>query len=214
MKSILVIGLGRFGGHLARKLIDLGNDVMVVDKNEDTISEYGDIFPDTFIGDCRNESVIRSLGIGNFDVCFVAVERDFQSSLEITSLLKDFGAKRVVSLANRDRQAVFLKKIGADDVVDPEREIAEKTAIRYNSNHIFDLLKLSSDYTICEIPVLEQWYGKTISSIDVRNKYHMNIIAVKTEDQIAILPSSSYVFKKTDHVLVIGNQEDIQKITK
>lgn len=213
MKSILIIGLGRFGGHLAKKLLDFGNDVMVVDKNEETINSFGNLFPDTFIGDCRNEGVIRSLGINNFDVCFVAVERDFQASLEITALLKDFGAKRVVSLANRDRQAAFLKKIGADDVVDPEREIAEKTAIRYNSNHIFDLLKLSSDYTICEIPVLKEWYGKTISSIDVRNKYHMNIIAVKTEEQVAVLPSSSYVFNETDHVLVIGNQEDIQKVT-
>jgi trk system potassium uptake protein TrkA len=213
MKSILVIGLGRFGGHLAKKMLDLGNDVMVVDKDEDTIENFGNIFTDSFIGDCRQEGVLRSLGINNFDICFVAVERDFQSSLEITSLLKDFGARRVVSLANRDKQALFLKKIGADDVVDPEKEIAEKTAVRYNSNHIFDLFQLTNNYTICEIPVLDSWYGKTIPSIDVRNKYKINIIAIKTKEKVTVLPSSSYVFDKNDHVLVIGNQEDIDKIT-
>ena len=129
MQSILVIGVGRFGKHLAKTMLDLGNDIVIVDKNEEKVEALNSIFPDSFIGDCQNEGVLRSLGINNFDICFVCTGKDFQASLEITSLLKELGAKKVVSVAKRDRQANLLKKIGADDTIYPEREIAEKTGI-------------------------------------------------------------------------------------
>ncbi len=213
MKSILVIGVGRFGKHLAKKMQALGNDVMVVDKNEELVERLNNVFTDSYVGDCQNEGVIRSLGVNNFDICFVAVDKDFQSSLEITSLLKEMGAKYVVSMAKSDRQAIFLKKIGADDVIYPEREIAEKTAIKYNANKIFDFIQLSEEYSIFEVPVMPKWVGQNIAGINVRNKYHVNIIAVKNGDELDPLPHSAYVFRPDDHVVIIGKTVDVLKLT-
>lgn len=212
MKSFLIIGTGRFGKHLAIKLIELGNDVVVVDKDAEKIERLTTVFTDSFVGDCRNEGVLRSLGINNFDVCFVCTAQDFQASLEITSMLKEMGAKFVVSTANRDRQANLLLKIGADDVIYAERQIAEKTGIKYNAKNIVDLIKISDEYAIYEIPILSDWSGKTIVEIDVRKKYKVNIIAVKNGDIITPAPGANYSFKPNDHIMVIGKQEDVFKL--
>lgn len=214
MKSILVIGVGRFGKHLAKKLLDLGNEVMIVDKNEETVTRLNDIFTDSYVGDCRNEGVVRSLGANNFDLCFVTVDQDFQASLEITSLLKEFGAKKVISIAKRDRQAVFLKKIGADDVIYPEREIAEKTAIKYNAKNIFDFIKLTDEYSIYEISIVDDWVGKSVSEINVRHKYHLNIIAVKKGEELNPVPGATYIFEEGDHIVVIGKFQDVTRLTQ
>ena len=184
MKSILVIGMGRFGRHLAKKMLDLGNDVMIVDKDSEIFEQLAEKFTDSYIGDCTNEGVIRSLGVKHFDLCFVTIGEDFQSSLVITSLLKRFDAKCVIAKANQNIQAELLLKIGADEVVYPEREIAEKLAVRYNARNIFDYIQLTSEYSIYEIPVLQSWIGKTIMEVDVRRKYRVNIIAVKKENSL------------------------------
>ena len=214
MKSILVIGAGRFGKHLAKKLMALGNDVMVVDKNEEVIERLGNVFTDSYIGDCRNEGVVRSLGVNNYDICFCTVDQDFQASLEITSLLKEFGARYVVSNAKRDRQAIFLKKIGADDVIYPERAMAEKTAVKYNADHIFDCINITDDYSIYEIKVHDSWIGKSIGEVNVRHKYHINIIAVKQGEELKPLPGALYVFEPNDHIIIIGRQSDVSKTTQ
>lgn len=214
MKSILVIGLGRFGRHIAQKMTELGNDVMVVDKDEELVEQYSTEFTDSLIGDCRNEAVMRSLGVGNFDICIVAIGEDFQASLEITSLLKELGAKYVVSKANRDRQAKFLMRIGADEVVYPEKETAEKLAVRYNAKNIFDFIELTPEYSIYEIPILPAWVSKSISELNIRRKYHVNIIAVKnTGNKLRPLPGADYVFEASDHVVVIGKSADVFKLT-
>lgn len=214
MKSFLVIGLGRFGHQLAKKLMMLGNDVMVVDKDEALVESVASEFTDSYIGDASNEGVLRALGIKNYDICFVTVDRDFQSSLEITSLLKDLGAKYIVSNANRDRQADFLKKIGADEVIYPEREMAIKAAVKYNANHIFDYIELTEEYSLYEIPALRSWIGKTIGNIDVRNKHHINIIAVIKGEKLDPMPKANYVFAEGDQIVVIGTDEDIKKLTE
>ncbi len=212
MKSFLIIGTGRFGKHLAMKLIELGNDVVVVDKDAEKIERLTTIFTDSFVGDCRNEGVLRALGINNFDVCFVCTAQDFQASLEITSMLKELGAKFVVSTAKRDRQANLLLKIGADDVIYAERQIAEKTGIRYNAKNIVDLIQITDEYAIYEIPILADWLGKTIVEIDVRKKFKVNIIAVKNGDTITPAPGAAYTFKQGDYIMVIGKQEDVFKL--
>ena len=153
MKSILVIGMGRFGYHLAAKMQELGNDVMIVDRDEKLINDMASRFTDSHIGDCTSEAVIRALGVKQMDICFVSIGEDFQSSLVITSLLKRAGAKCVVAKANQEIQADLLKQIGADEVVYPERDLAEKLAVRYNANNIFDYIQLTEDYSIYEIPV-------------------------------------------------------------
>lgn len=213
MKSILVIGMGTLGRHLATKMRELGNDVMVVDKNESTIQEIAPFFPDAIVGDCTSDGVLQSLGVNNFDYCFVAIGEDFYASLEITSILKELGAKYVISKAKRKRQADFLMKIGADEVFYPEREIAEKLAVRYNATNIFDYVELTSEYSIFEIPILKSWEGKTIIEIDVRKNYSVNIIATKMGNSINPVPGGNYVFQPGNHIVVIGKATDVFKLS-
>lgn len=212
MKSILVIGMGRFGKHLARKMTELNNEVMIVDIDESIIEELAQDFTDAHIGDCTNESVLKSLGVRNFDICFVAIGSNFQSSLEITSLLKELGAKYVVSKASRDIQAKFLLKNGADEVVYLEREMAEKLAIRFSARSVFEFIELTHEYAIFEIPSSDSWLGKSIASIDIRRKHHITILAIKNGDILNPLPNGDYVFRHGDHVVVIGKPEDVLKL--
>lgn len=213
MKSILVIGMGRLGRHLAATMTDLGNEVMVIDKDPEVIESLSPAIVDANIGDCTNENVIKALGVDNFDICFVTIDSDFQSSLVVTSLLKTYGASLVVSTAKRDIQADLLKKIGADEVVYPEREIAEKLAVRYNSSNIFDFIKLTPEYAIYEIPAPAVWTGKTISNLGVRQHYKVNIIAIKQGNTLNTMPGPDYIFKADDHVIVIGKAGDVFKLS-
>ncbi len=213
MKSILVIGMGRFGRHLALKMMELKNDVMIVDKNQDIIDELAPQFTDAQIGDCTKESVLRSLGVNNFDICFVAIGENFQASLEITSLLKDLGAKYVVTKANRDIHAKFLLRNGADEVVYPEREMAEKVAIRHSAKNIFDYIELTHDFSVYEIAIPEVWVGKSIGVICVRTKYHVNILAIKNGENLMPLPGAEYVFNKDDRILVLGKAADVFRLS-
>ena len=162
MKSVLIIGMGRFGHHLCMNMLNLKNEVMIVDIDE---KKMEDLVPDVTsakIGDCTNEEVLKSFGVGNFDLCFVCIGTNFQSSLEITSLLKELGAKHVISKANRDVHAKFLLRNGADEVIYPDRDIAERMAVRYSANHVFDYIELTDEYSIYEIPPVERWIGKSI----------------------------------------------------
>lgn len=213
MKSILVIGLGRFGYHLACKMQELGNDVMIVDRNADKVNRYAEQFTDAHIGDCTSEAVIRSLGVKQMDLCFVSIGEDFESSLIITLLLKRAGAKCVIAKANQDIQEELLRQIGADEIVYPERDLAEKLAIRYNSNNVFDYIQLTEDYAIFEIPAPSSWRGKSIVDLNVRRKHKVNIIAVKKGEALQPTPGADYVFEAEDHVVVIGKPGDIYKLT-
>lgn len=213
MKSFLVIGMGRFGKYLAMKLLDLKHDVMIVDKNEKTIEELAPIFTNAQIGDCTNPNVLQSIGVEGFNICFVALDEDFQSSLEITSLLKELGAKKVISKASRDMQAKFLIKNGADEVVYPERDIAEKLAIKHSASNVFDYIQLTPQYSIFETPILEDWSGKSIKSLNIRRKYQINILAIKNENKIMPLPSPDYIFENKDHIIIMGKQSDVFKLT-
>ena len=214
MKSILVIGLGRFGRHLAQKMLDLGNDVMIVDKDSAIVERYSMAFTDAQIADCTNDQVLRALGVHHFDICFVCSGDDFQSSLVITTLLKEMGAKYVVAKANREIQAQLLKKIGADEVVYPEKAMAENLAIQYNANNVFDYIELTKEYSIYEVPALMAWEGKTISELNIRVNYHVNIISVKTGDEMRPLPGADYRFQNGDHIFILGRTEDVYRITE
>lgn len=213
MKSVLIIGMGRFGYHLASKMKALGNDVMIVDRDADRINEMAEEFTDSHIGDCTNSAVIRSLGIDSMDLCFVSIGEDFQSSLIITSLLKRFGAKLVVAKANQEIQAELLRQIGADEIVYPERDLAENLAVRYSANNVFDYVQLTPEYSIYEIPIPALWEGKTIMEVDVRRKHKINIIAVKAEEILQPMPGADYVFRPGDHIVVIGQSSDVFKLT-
>lgn len=214
MKTILVIGMGRFGRHLSRKLLALGNEVMVVDKDESSLSEMLAIATNAQIGDCTKEEVLKSLGIRNFDLCFVCVGTNFQSSLEITALLKEFGAKRVISKATREIQEKFLLRNGADEVVYPERDIAEKLAVRHSTNNLFDYMELTKEISIYEIPPLDAWIGKTIREVDFRARYRVSILATKNGDKVTPIPTADHVFGPDEHLMVIGHHHDVEKILR
>ena len=214
MKSILLIGLGRFGRHVAEKLYELDHQVMAVDKQEDRVEAVMSYVTNAQIGDSTNMEFLETLGVSNFDVCIVAIASDFQSSLETTAYLKDLGAKMVVSRASRDVHARFLLRNGADEIVYPEKQVANWTAIRYSSEHIFDYVQLSDTHAISEIEMPQNWVGKTIGQVDIRKKFNINIMALKRDGKLdmAIRPDTMLTDDAT--MLVLGESRDIQKCFK
>lgn len=214
MKSILIIGMGRMGLHLAKKMQGLGNDVMIVDSHREIIDSISDEFTNASICDCTNEAVIRALGVYNFDICFVTIGEDFQASLVITSLLKKHGAKKIVAKANQDIQAELLRTIGADEIVNAEEELAEYLAVRYNSDNIFDYVPLTQEYSMYELPVPSLWQGRTLVELDIRRKYNLNIIAVKNGKTMDPNPGAGYHFREGDHILVVGRFDEVVRISE
>ena len=211
MKSILLIGLGRFGRSVAEKLNELHHQVMAVDKSEERVNEILPLVTDAQIGDATSETFLRSLGVDNFDVCIVTIGEDFQSSLETTSLLKELGAKKVVSRASREVHKKFLLRNGADDVVYPEGQLAAWTAIRHTTEHVLDYIALDSEYAIYDLSVPAEWHGKTVGGLDIRRKYNLNILAVRGDGQPSMVVTGDTMLQENQTILVLGKWKDIQK---
>ena len=211
MKSVLLIGLGRFGRHIALKLNEMNHQVMAVDINEDRVNAVLPYTTNAQIGDATREDFLESLGVNNFDVCIVAIGDDFQSSLETTSLLKELGAKYVVSRAARDVHAKFLLRNGADEIVYPEKQLAAWTAIRYTADHILDYIELDETHAIFEVNVPNAWIGKSIGEIDIRKMYNINILAVKQNGKLTMSITPATIFAKGQTLLVLGENKSLQK---
>ena len=211
MKSILLIGLGRFGYHIAEKLNELHHEVMAVDKNEQRINDVLPLVTDAQIGDATSETFLRSLGVHNFDVCIVTIGEDFQSSLETTSLLKELGAKKVVSRASREVHRKFLLRNGADDVVYPEKQLAAWTAVRHTTDLVQDYIALDDQYAIYDLAVPADWNGKTVGALDIRKKYNLNLLAVRNNGRPSIAVTSDTVLQENETILVLGTWKDVQK---
>ena len=211
MKNILLIGLGRFGRHIALQLNKLGHEVMAVDSNEERVNEILPIVTNAQIGDSTNTEFLKSLGIGNFDVCIVTIGGNFQNSLETTSLLKELGAKLVVSRAERDVQEKFLLRNGADEVIYPEKQVANWAAIRYTADHIRDYIEVDEAHAIFEVEVPEGWIGKTVGELDIRRKYSINIMATKENGKINMAVSPETVLTDNITLLVLGAYKVLQK---
>lgn len=211
MKAILLIGLGRFGKHIAMNLGELGHQVMAVDQVEERVDAVLPYVTSAQIGDSTNEDFLKSLGVRNFDVCIVAIGNDFQSSLETTSLLKELGAKLVVSRAARDVQAKFLLRNGADEVVYPEKQLARWTAIRYSADHILDYIELDNDHAMVEVSVPREWLGQTIGQIDIRKKYNINIMGIKRNGKLELAISPDIILREGETLLVLGRNRELQK---
>lgn len=211
MKSVLLIGLGRFGRHMAQKLNELNHEVMAIDKTEDRVDAVLPFVTNAQIGDSTNEEFLKSLGVNNYDLCIVAIGNDFQSSLETTSLLKELGAKVVISRISRDTHAKFLLRNGADQIIYPEKQVASWAAIRYSAEHILDFIEIDERFAIFEVTTPEEWIGKTIGQIDIRKKFGINIMAIKQDGKmnLTILPDT--VLKADETMLVLGEYKDIQK---
>lgn len=211
MKNILLIGAGRFGRHLAMQMMQYGHQIMAVDISEERINEVLPYVTTAQIGDSTNADFLRSLGIGNYDVCFVTISSSFQNSLETTSLLKELGAKCVVSRAERDVQAKFLLRNGADQVVYPEKQIAKWSAIRYTSDHIFDYVEIDKQHAIFEVAIPKQWLGKSIGELNIRKLYGINILGVKSHGETNVSVTPDIVLTDDVTILVIGEYKALQK---
>lgn len=213
-KSILLIGLGRFGKHIADELVELGHHVMAVDNNEERVNDIAALVTNAQIGDSTNEEFLESLGVSNFDVCIVTISGDFQASLETTCYLKELGAKKVISRAERDGQAKLLLRNGADEVVYPEKQLAQWIAIKYSSDSILDYIEIDSEHGIFEISVPKNWIGKSVLEIDIRKKFNINIMGVKKDGKINLNITPDLVFGENESILVLGAHKLIQKTFK
>lgn len=211
MKSILIIGLGRFGRHIAMKLYDLNHQVMAIDQNEERVNAALPYVTSAQIGDSTNEEFLASLGIRNFDTCIVAIGDDFQNSLETASLLKELGAKKVIARASKEVQEKFLLRNGADEVVFPEKQLASWTAIRCTSEHILDYIELDEDYSIFELDIPLEWNGKTVLQLDFRKKYGINILAVRERGRLNMNITPDTTLYGGSSVLVLGQQKAVHK---
>lgn len=214
MKNILLIGLSHFGKHVAEELADLGHEVMAVDINEEKVNEILPIVTNAQIGDSTNAEFLKSLGVGNYDVCMVTISENFQNSLETTSLLKELGASYVVSLAKRDVQEKFLLRNGADEVVYPEKQIAKWAAIRYSADHLLDYVELDDEYGIFEVEVPLAWIGKTVGQVDIRKKYNINIMAYRQNGKLDASVSPDTLLTDQITLLVLGEYKALQKCFK
>ncbi len=214
MKSVLLVGAGQFGVHLAKKLSELDNEIMVVDSNEERIDAILPYATSAQIGDASSVEFLEALDVEDFDLCFVTIGDDFQDSLETTSLLKELGAQRVISRASNDVHAKFLLRNGADAIIYPEKQVAEWAAIKCGSNHILDFMDLGNDCGLYEIEVPYEWVGKTLAGLDVRRKYNINILGTKENGSLNISMSPDSVFTQGESVLVLGTNKNIRKCFK
>lgn len=214
MKSVLLVGAGQFGVHLAKKLSELDNEIMVVDSNEERIDAILPYATSARIGDASTVEFLETLGVEDFDLCFVTIGDDFQDSLETTSLLKELDAQRVISRASNDVHAKFLLRNGADAIIYPEKQVAEWAAIKCGSNHILDFMDLGNDCGLYEIEVPYEWVGKTLAGLDVRRKYNINILGTKENGTLNISMSPDSVFTQGESVLVLGTNKNIRKCFK
>jgi len=214
MRSFLIIGLGRFGRIMAAKLEEQGNEVLAIDINEERVNDALQYVSNAQIGDTTNQTFIESLGVGNFDVCVVAIGDDFQGSLETTALLKEYGAPYVVARATRDVHKKFLGLAGADEVVYSERETAERLAVCHGSDKVFDYMQLSDGYAIFEIAMPDAWEGKTIIDLAVRQKYGVSMLAIRENGHLNTLPSRDHVFAENETLMILGHEQDVKKLIR
>lgn len=214
MKSVLLIGLGLFGQKIALELNKLNHEVMAVDTDEEKVNRVLPYVTDAQIGDATDENFLSSLGVSDYDVCFVTIGDDFQNSLETTSLLKDLGARRVVARASDDVHRKFLLRNGADEVVYPEGQLAAWTVMRYTTEHVKDFIDLDGEYDIYEIQVPDEWNGKTVGGLDIRKKYNLNLLAVREDGKPSMGVSSDTLLLNGQTIFVLGKWKDIQKCFK
>ena len=211
MKSILLIGLGRFGRHIALKLNALNHQVMAIDHNEERVNALLPFVTNAQIGDSTNEEFLAALGVGNYDACIVAIGDNFQNSLETTYLLKELGARKVIARASKEMQEKFLLRNGADEVVYPEKQLAAWTAIRCSSEHILEYIELDDEYAIFEVEIPSDWSGKSILELDIRKKHGINILGVRTNGKLNMNITPNTVFGHGTSVLVLGQEKAVHK---
>lgn len=214
MKQVLLIGLGRYGQNIAARLNEMGHQVMAVDKDEKRVNAILDIVTNAQIGDSTDREFLESLGVRNFDYVIIAIAGDFESSMITTVMVKELGAPNVISRASSEIQEQLLKNNGADVVIYPEKTVGIWTANRYVSEHVLDYFDLADGYSIYEISMPDSWVGKTLASMDIRSKYGINILAVRSGEHLNVTMDPNEKFVKSQSLLVLGKSENVQRCFK
>ena len=212
MKNYVVIGCGRFGSSVAKTLYSLGHEVLAIDKNEEKIQNIAEQVTHAVEADCTDENVLKSLGIRNFDVAVISIGSDIQSSIMATLICKELGVQYVLCKAQNELQAKVLYKIGADRVVFPERDMGIRVAHNLVSQNVLEYIELDPHYSIAEIVAPSKWIGKTIGQLDLRANYGITVMPVKQGININISPEADDVLKAGDILVVIGKNEQINKV--
>ncbi|EMI13564.1 potassium uptake protein [Bacillus stratosphericus LAMA 585] len=213
-KEYAVIGLGRFGGSICKALSEEGLEVMAMDMNEDRVNEYAKIASHAVIGDSTDESVLKNLGIRNFDHVIVAIGENIQASILTTIMLKELGVKMVTVKAQNDYHEKVLNKIGADRIVHPERDMGRRIAHKIISNNVLDYLELSDEYSLIEIVANSRLAGHSLLDLDIRARYGINIVAIKRGKEVIVSPLADEMIQKEDILIVIGAVADIGRFEK
>ena len=214
MKQVLLIGLGRYGQNIAVRLNEMGHQVMAVDKDEKRVNAILDIVTNAQIGDSTDREFLESLGVRNFDYVIIAIAGDFESSMITTVMVKELGAPNVISRASSEIQEQLLKNNGADVVIYPEKPVGIWTANRYVSEHVLDYFDLADGYSIYEISMPDSWVGKTLASMDIRSKYGINILAVRSGEHLNVTMDPNEKFVKSQSLLVLGKSENVHRCFK
>lgn len=214
MKNILIIGTGKFGYHISKELNKLDVEILAIDIKEDRLEKVVGYSSKTLIGDATDIEFMKTIGINNFEECIVTIGDDFQSSLETVLNLKELGAKRITARASTESQKKLLMKIGADMVVYPEEDLAKMTALHCGTNSVYDFMDLDNNYGVYEITIPKEWAGKTLLELDLRKKYNINIIGVKTKNKMKIILGPNFVLNENETVLIIAKEEDANKLFK
>ena len=214
MKSYFVIGLGRFGTEVARKLYELGCEVLVVDKDSDLVQQISQDVTQAVVADARDKDVLRALGAKNFDCAVVAIGDNLADSVLATMNVKELGIPRVVCKASNETHRQVLLKLGADQVVIPEQEYADRLARSLSSHNVLDYIELSEDYGIIEVPAPKSWVDKSLKELHVRAKLGVNILAVKQGSQINVSPTADYAIGQQDILVVLGDTQALKKVQK
>lgn len=209
-KQFAIIGMGRFGSSVAKTLSQLGFEVLAIDHREETVQEVSAFVTHAVQADSTDEEALRALGIRNFDVVVVAIGEDIQASILTTLILKEMGIAKIIVKAVNDLHGKVLKKIGADKVVYPERDMGQRVAHHLISSNIIDYIELSADYSIVEIKVSNQMIGKSLKQLDIRAKYGCNVIAIKQNEKLIIPPSAEESLRMDDILVIVGKNSDLQ----
>lgn len=212
MKSFVVIGCGRFGSTVARTLFELGNEVLAIDKNGDIIQEISEDVTQAVQADVMDETTLAELGIRNFDVVIVSIGSDLEASIMATLIAKELGVKQVIAKAQNLLHGKLLKKIGADKVIYPERDMAARVAHNLTSKNILDYIEISPDYNVLEITALQIWWGKTLSELRLRNKFGINVMAIKRNDIVTVAPGADDMVQEGDVLVILGGKDDIIRL--
>ena len=213
MKSFLVIGLGKFGKSCAKELTDLNYEVLGVDENPRLVAEASSYLTHTVQADSTDEDFLKSIGVDNYDACIVAIGDNQESSVMITVLLKEYGAKKIIAKAQSELHAKILRKVGADQVVLPEYDMGKKLAHSLSHKNIYDLVDISSNYSIGSITAPKEWINKTLGELSPRDRYGVNVIAIESNlNEPNVFPNANTVINKNDTVVVIGDNEKLKEL--